>query len=728
MQSHPSSVTEAPAEPSSVSRYGSRSGLWLLASVLAVVAMIAARLIREPRFLFWDDTQLGAFGQWYGLGSHLLRGELPLLSPGSWQGGNYLAEGQWGVWNPLTWVVALIMHVGDGATLAVTAVKVAFLVALCVGAFLLARAYGAAPHWAALAGFTATAGGQTIFMDAPSWVTGLQTVTLFAFLWWALKRHLDDGMTPLPYFVFAYLLVTIGYVFAVLEIAALLLAFLAFALIARDGRRALRIVLLGAFPALLAIFVYLPGILTAPVTQRSGSDILNDQFLNMDLGDLATSPIATAVSSVRGYWGDLLPVPLAYVTWLLPLLVLVGPGWRRGLASLRVPLVVLAVTLALVVGPSVIGPLRYPARMMPYAVLAIAVCIAVIFTHAWPKVVSRRRAVIAGAAVALSAWLSWAAQPASWPIVVVGALVQVAVLTALLWPRLGARGPRVAAAWLLVGSLIVLAPQIARYPTSPLGNFNVPSSVSDMKDVASEMSDGIFVVGDVYSLQRDPRAYRESLIANLWYTTGKDVASVYTVLPFTRYAQDLCVDLRGWTCPGAFTALFAADADGSTIADDMALNTVIVIKGPDLTEVTVPDGWRLDDGEFTWTLHRVDPVARAGGIARTDAGVSVSDVTWDATTVSFRVDEVPDGGGDVVFSRLAWPGYSASGASLVDPQRGFLLTARVDAAQAGQIVTVRFLPPGWGLELAAAGMAGVLAAAYAIWFAVERRRRGVSAR
>ncbi len=157
------------------------------------------------------------------LGSHLLDGNLRSSPREQWQGGNYLAEGQWGIWNPLTWLVALTMHATNGATLAVTVVKLAFLVALCVGAFLLARSYGAAPWWAAIAGFTVTAGGQTVFMDAPSWVTGLQTIALFAFVWWALKRHLDSGSNPVLYFVFSYLLVTIGYVFAVLEVAALLL-------------------------------------------------------------------------------------------------------------------------------------------------------------------------------------------------------------------------------------------------------------------------------------------------------------------------------------------------------------------------------------------------------------------------------------------------------------------------------------------------------------------------
>jgi hypothetical protein len=695
------------------------SRLWLAASVLAVLVMMGARLLKEPRFLFWDDTQLGAFGQWYGLGSRLLAGELPILSPGAWQGGNYLAEGQWGVWNPLTWVIALSMHAVDGATGAVTVVKLAFLVALCVGVFLLARAYGAQPWWAAVAGFTATAGGQTIFMDAPSWVTGLQNVAVFAFVWWALKRHLDAGKSALPFFVASYLLVTFGYVFGVIELAVLLFVFLGFALGARDRARAWRIAVLGAVPALLTVFVYLPGVLTAPVTRRSGTDILNDLFLNMDLGDLATSPISTGVSSVRGYWGDFLPVPLQYVTWLLPLLVLVSSGWRASLRDLRVPLVVLGITLALVVGPSVVGPLRYPARMMPYVVLVVALVIAVVASRGWPERVSPRRVLIAGVLTGVSAWLAWAAQPGSWTDVLTATLIQLAVLAGLLIPRVGARGGAVAAGWLLIGSLVVLAPQIDRYPSSPLGNFNVPSSVSAMREVAADMGDGIFTVGDVYSLQRDARSYEESLIANLWYTTGKDVASVYTVLPFTTYAEELCVDIRGWTCAEALDVLF----EGSpALADDMALNTVVVVKGEGLRDVEAPAGWTVEDGEFTSTLHRVEEMPRAGGVARMSDGVSLSDITYDETSVSFTVDAAPDDEGQVILSRLAWPGYAVDGADLITPDRGFLLTVEVDAADVGSSVRVVFAPPGWTAEVGAVALAGVVAVGYSLWFSQRRRR------
>ncbi|WP_443467918.1 hypothetical protein [Microbacterium sp. A196] len=682
------------------------------------------RILRAPRFFFWDDSQLGAYGQWYGLGDRLLSGDPTLLSPGAWQGGNYLAEGQWGIFNPLTWLIAIGTHAIDDAVIYTTLVKVLLLLVLATGAFLVARAYGAAPWWAAIAGLTAATGGQTMFMDAPSWVTGLQNVSMFALSWWALKRHLDGKMGPWLYLVFGYLLVTAGYVFGVIELAFLLIAMAVERAVARDWTNVTRVLLVGVYTALVTVVIYLPGMLTSPVTNRDSADILNDQFLNMDLGDLATSAISTATSSVRGYWGDLVPVPLQYVTWLLPLLVLCG-SWRRSLKSLIMPVLVLVFSIALVIGPSVVGPLRYPARMMPYAVLAIAVIIAVVATNGLPRRVEPVRAWSAVAVTAASGWLAWAAQPASWKWVLLAIVLQGSFFLLLTAKRrlrpLVASGRR-AAGVLLVATLIVLVPQIVKYPTSPLGNFNVPSSVSAMRDVAADWDPGILTVGDVYSLQLGaPATYEESLLANLWYVTGKEAASVYTVLPFKAFSEALCADLRGATCPEALDVLFD-DANDQTLADDMSLNTVVVVKGDGLERIgTPPAGWSVEEREFTWLMTRDEPVDSAGGIARTSGDANVSVVSRDDMSVTFHVDSVGADGGSVVFSRLAWPGYTTDGGIIADPDRGFLLTLDISQEDAGKDITVTFRPPGWNLELASAGGALVVAvAAGALWI---RRRR-----
>ena len=93
------------------------------------------------------------------------------------------------------------------------------------------------------------------------------------------------------------------------------------------------------------------------------------------------------------------------------------------------------------------------------------------------------------------------------------------------------------------------------------------------------------------------------------------------------------------------------------------------------------------------------------------------------TTVRFRVDSVPAGGGQVVLSRLDWPGYSVDGGELAPSVRGYLLTVDVDDAAAGSVVTVSFTPPGWtiGLVSIALATAGILV--WGAWSALAARRR-----
>lgn len=701
---------------------------WLALAILATLVHACLRIWITPWFYFWDDTQLGAYGQWYELGRRLLNGSWTILDPGAWQGGNLLAEGQWGLWSPLAWGVALASHLFPSAAVFATIVKISFLVLLCVGVFLLARDYGATPGWAAVASFSATAGGQTVYLDSPSWVTGLQAVSLFVLCWYALRRYVARRSGPVLFLAASYLLITTGYVFGVIELAVLFLFVLIEATQCRQGGTLWRTLLPGIYAGLLTVVVYLPGILTSPVTVRSGQGIDNDLFLNMDLSDLATSSTSTAVTTVRGYWGDVAPVPLQYVTWLLPLLVIVGVGLfklRREFISLYG---VLFLTLALVLGPSVLGPLRYPARMMPYVVVCAAVLIAVLCSRSWPPRIAGSRLGWMGIAACLGACFAWAAVPSTFVSVFLALALQLVGLASLVVIAVRVKDGRrewMLPAVALLFSVLVLVPQAVKYPTSALGNFNVPSDVQAMQAVGQTLPDGVMTVGDVYSLRDNPDAYSESLIANLWYLSGRDVVGVYTVLPFREFASDLCLDIRGATCPETLDALFETDALSPVpVADDLGLNAVIVIPGPGLeSPPKAPAGWTLESREDTWLLTRGDHMPAAGGVARASDGVEVSQIAVSDLEVAFRVDEVPDGAGSVVMSRLAWPGYSVAGAHLAKPERGYLLTVDVSGVAPGTVVTVTFRPPGWEVELASFFGALFLGVILTIASFIERRRR-----
>jgi len=705
--------------------------LWPLMAVVVSAALAMTRLVGSSGFYFADDSQLGAFGQWFELGDHLLRGSLPMLNPAAWQAGNYWAEGQWGLLNPLTWAVAVFTRLIDDPVVSMTVVKVLFLAGMTLGVYLLARTFGAAPPWAALAGILAPLAGFTVFMDAPSWATGLFNAAVLPWAWWALRRVVEDGAGPVGYLAASYLLITFGYVFGVMILAMVLVESLVRAVVARDRRRILASFLASVWGALVTVIVYLPGILTAPVTERAGFSVFNVGFLNADLTDMGSAASPTATGSIGAWWGFATDAPLAYVAWAIPLFGLFLPV-SRAIVMRSVPLLVIGgIALLMVIGPSHVGPLRWPIRMMPYLVIAVVVLLAVVATTAFPGQITRRRALAAFGILAAMTYLAFANAPGGWRSLALVALLQAAAIAVIWWfavrreRRVRPSGRRttygVLVAVAVTAALVPL--QMRLFPETPLPVNAVPRSVQQMTSTLAGSPGDAFVVGDVYAGSDDELSYRERLIANLWYLSPTPVGSLYTVLPFSTFSNDLCTDLRGSTCEAALATLWSTDETTSrSVADLMALSTVVAMTAtyPDIPEV--PDGWSVrSGGEFTWVLERGEPVEGAGGVVSTGRGTEVEAVSVSDDAVTFTVSSV---GADsrVVLSRLAYPGYTVNGAELADPVRGWLLTVDVAGLAAGDIVTVSFRPPGFVVEMIAAVLVAGLLVGWPLGRILVRRR------
>lgn len=708
-----------------------------LAVAVLTVAMSLLRVAWTPGFYYADDTQLGSVGIWYALGDSLLRGVIPTLDPQAWQAGNYWAEGQWGLINPIIWAIAIGTRLSADVAVTATIVKIVFLVVLALGTYVLARSFSASPTWAGVAAVLVPQAGVTAYIDGPAWVSDLITTALFPWVWWALRRAVA-GRSPIPFLILGYLLVTVGYVFGTIMLAVLLAEALVTAIVRRDRRTVLRAVAASSWSALWTIVIYLPGVLTAPVTKRGTTEIGNYFFLNADLSDLGSATIPVATSSVGAWWGPVTAGPLMYIAWALPLVLLTAPWARSQWRGTRPLVVVAVVTLLFVLGPSDIGPLRWPIRLMPYLAIAALVLFALLMTRGYPQRVSRRGLMSAVVVAVVMAWLSWAQTPSIWRSVVLCLLVQlIVVVGGYLLARLPARsapsGPRVregsVAAIIAAGIAIITvgfaAYQMRAFPVSPLPTFAAPSEVRQMAEVLDDSEGDVTTVGDALSNAFSPATFEESLIANLWYFSTANVANVYTVLPFSTYSDDLCVDLRGSTCAGALDTLLSVDdATGAVVADLLSVSGILAYRTtvPD-APAALPDGWRVvSEGEATWRIARDHPLPSAGGVTWVGPGTVVTEVRRDETSVSVRVDAV---GADprVILSRLAWPGYQIQGAAFADPTRGYLLTVDVSAASPGDVVTVSFAPPGRVLLIASGVAAVVLGIAWTVIFVVDRARR-----
>lgn len=703
---------------------------WPLAAVVLTGAIALVRLLFTRTFYFADDTQTGSFGQWWELGDKLLTGSIPVLNPHAWEAGNYFAEGQWGLLSPVTWAVAVGARWSEHPAAYAAGVKIVFLMIMAGGVFLLARSFGANAPWAAVAAVLAPMSGFTVYMDAASWTTGLQNAAVLPWVWWGLRRLVEDRRSPLWYLVSSYVLISFGYIFGVLVLIVILVESLVRSWVGKDRSATWRTLAASVWGGLLTIAVYLPGVLTAPVTERAGLAISNNWFLTADLTDLLSAGAPVATASIQSWWGPVTNAPLVYIAWILPFLPLFLPMAREAVRRCVPLFVVGGIALATVIGPSDIGPIRWPVRFMPYLVLAVVVIVAVMASRAFPAQITRRGVGLSFAVLGVTTAVTFANTPGGWKGIFGLALLQAVALLALAFlsrsPRLtwsiGRRGAAGAALVMAVSAFIVV-PQVTVFPSTPLPKFAVPDSVARMQQVLADVPGDAIVVGDVYTAGEREESYDERLLGNLWYLSPANVSSLYTVLPFTAFAHDLCADLRGQTCEAALDTLWGEDAEtGLTVADLMGVSTIVAMRVTYPEPPAPPAGWHVvDGGVYTWLIVRDEAVPGAGGVTWTGEGTRVSVVEQTDTSVVFTVDAV---GSDprVSLARLDYPGYSVAGAAESPPIRDWLLTVNVADAEVGDTVTVSFRPPGFVLMLAAFGLSAVMLIGWPIVHARQRRR------
>jgi hypothetical protein len=677
------------------------------AACVVVATLIGALipLITNPRFYFYDDTQSGAFGIWFEIGEKLRSGEWPLFSSSGWGAGNYTAEGQWGLWNPLIMLIGLGASVSSSPVVFVTVLKIAFLCLLSVGTYLLARDYGANSRWASVAAVSVPLTGFTVYMDGASWVTGLMVFAMLPLTWFGLKR-IAAGKSPATGLITGYLLVTIGYVHGTLMLVLVMLGLFLEVWGRRSWAGAIRLLSAGAILGIIALAVYLPGVLTAPVTARA-SEISNSGFLSPDLTGFASSWIGSSLPQVSGWWGSYSPIPILYIAWFLPLVCLLDiQRFRTSMASLWGVLFLGIASLALVLAPSDLGPLRFPVRLTPYVSLALLVLMAVGLSRYRVASLSRSRLIGMACLVMGGTYVAWGQSPTPRVHLMFAGLSLVG-LGGLLF-LLYRRHSRGFLAWKSLPLVLVIGVTMATavgqhhyFKATPLPDFGLPDDVRAF-EVPLQKSQGMtFVSGNPAVL--GAQVWDETLLANSWYMNEAKVQNLYSPIMFKRYAEDLCLDPHGWTCSLAAPKLFTRDeATGELLVDLLSIDSVQLIRDTAdegvsrLQSVPVPEGWHVaetTDNTLLWV--RDTPHLNTGGVVWQSSGVQLSTVSADSRGVVLKVDAVPDSGGTAVLSRLDWPGYEAHGAELADPLRGYLLHLEVDGGSIGKEISIEFLPPAW---------------------------------
>lgn len=701
---------------------------WLLLAVGVVWLAWAFPLLHDARHYFQGDTQNAYYGWFHHFGVALLHGDWPLLDAQAGSAGNPLAEGQEGLYSPLSALIAIGAAVAPQLVVYVTLVKLGIATIAITGCYLLARGYGVRPGLAAVAAVAVQLCGFTLSADAPRWVAGQLVAALLPWAWWATRRTLA-GANPWPALLASGVLITTGYVFGTMYFILVLSGLLIEGLLTRDWPAVRRLLQLGVFCGLLTVTVYLPGILTSPVTWRdTWGDIAGTGFLQMDPVTLLLTgqpttvpPTVTLAPDADVAAGQ---IPFTYIAWFLPLVCwVVFSRLRRewsSLVSLVVPFVLTVVWTLL---PYNMGPIRMPARVMSAVALTAILLLAVLLDRTLDGRPRRLRVGFSLLWVFLAAAGAALVYPESTLLQFGTGGVVVTCVLASAW---AAPHERLLPVVMIVASAAISMFQFTVQPQGLGGQRSSPGSLAAYSDLLPGAEGDVFVVGlDLDVLAERPELATSILPGSLWDLTGKPVHDGFTTLGFRDYNYRFCVRFNGDVCPDALDAMFEIEPlTGLPWVDLHSISTLVLVDLPAHRAQDPPPGWQVahrEDHVVTWVRDQILPTA--GGVVWTSTGTRVHQVKQTATSISFAVDRVAGEDASVVLSRIAWPGYRADGADFAHPIGGHLLHVSLSPDDVGATVTVSFRPPGWEVEIAC--LVGALAwgTAWSVLVWIRKRRR-----
>ncbi|PWK84270.1 hypothetical protein C8D88_109355 [Lentzea atacamensis] len=690
-------------------------------------------LIHIQTFYFWDDSAAVFVPGWYHIGTELLAGRFPALSPDMWPGGNIAAEAQLSLWNPIMLANHVLVALMPDVAVAATVVKIEFMVLMALGVYLLCREYGARQWPSATVAVLLPFAGFTLYFDASAWAISMISFAWIPHLWWAARKCADGRLNPVVPVFFGIMAMTCGSPYGALGAAAVVASVLFERAVQRSWSSCVRLLLIGVAIAMSAVVVYVPLVLAGEVSFRGDRSITNTGFMVAALGDLLNLSSPTYTPNEASINGLRLMVPYAFLGWfVLPLLPWLRWSAVRANLRARSALFAFCVGYALfATGPGQVWLFRWPMRVVDYVYLPVCVFVALALSAGLRADRVRRRAFGTAVLIGIQAALAFSATPEqagrhAAAAVILAGLSAAAVFVAL-------HRERLLPVVLTLGTAVVLFAQLTWYPiNASFTAYRLPHNVQQLRDRFAGYEGNTFTVSHVSP--GDPHTHpdglwRDMLAGSMYEVAGVTSLNSYTGMGYAPLNNGLCMHPSGATCPEAFHRLFAVDPEtGVPVADLLRVQNVVVRNGfvPNGEADEPPAGWQvLSHDEHATVFRRAAPLPwPQGRVSWTSPGLEVLD--------DRRQPRRPDeeiryrGEGTVTLAALAWPGVTASvDGKDVPVRRGPMGIITVDLPKSSDGATLRlgFSPPGFSYGIPLLAGAVLLGLLHGLAYRMKRRRR-----
>ncbi|SFL88121.1 glycosyltransferase family protein [Nocardia asteroides] len=707
---------------------------WAIIVVIAVLAGYLAVLLGDSRHFYTDDTEAQYVPMWQLLGTELRAGRFPAMVPWEWMAGNYSLE-EAGLYNPAQLLVYLLAPSFDNLAAYATAVKLVFSAIAALGVFRICLAYGARAPWAAVAGVAFPFSGWFLFFDEASWFTSQTGTAWLVHAWASAVLYARGRSGPIPLFVFLYLALTIQYAFPAVESGLMIAAVAAGEyLYQRRWAPVLRVLGTAGLAVAASMVANLPILLSSQATWRGDvSTIHNDPFLTVPWSESLNASLPSTVPAFTAWWGHVQPLPMVYIAWfVIPALAFVDWKAAARAASEWSGIALFAVAaLMWTAGPGAIGPLRWPARVLPMLAIALLVLVCVLLSRYGVFAASKRRYAAAGALIALLFVRSFSAAPKLLERHLLGVIVVVALGAGVLWLA-RTRGVTAAAALTIVSIFPIAFAQVAAAPKTPL-SYGFPERRSEMTAAFPDFGGRTLQLADRVMVRDEERTlagtYGSIALGSYAKNLGLQYVNGYTPVGHAAFAGLLCMAWDGGTCPQAYQKVFAVEPSTDTpVVDLMRLDRVVLQRSqyPDAGNKPAPAGWKFvhypGHEAQIWVLERVNPLPSPGDVIAHESGVHATVMAEGGLTSSATVSSGT--GGRIVLSRLAWPGYTATLGDREIPVRavaGTFVAVDIPPGTRNARLTVTWRPPGLPISLTSAALAVVAVGLLQWWYRRGRR-------
>jgi len=649
--------------------------LGVLSTIALTCATIAMIYVRNHRFFYRDDVE----HQHMGVFTALHHNGYSVSSLGSFHKSWFLSlitgEVQFGVFNPFSWLRDFIAASGNNLAVAATLIALMYMLIAAVGSYAAARALHVSPAMSVAASMFVTFNVHLLYWDASSWTPALIGFSWFAWfvaaIWWTRRNIRFALLIPIT----GYLLVSAGWPHAMIVGGVVALVVGLEQLFTRQWRTREALLYAGACVsvALLSAPVWVTAQVFADWAARAPHGLFNDGFLTHQLDSIVLTFSPFVQPYVDGFASQgFMFEPITYIAWIVPL----AAYWVATSATVRklvrVDLVVAGIVSVGMLGPSILGPTRWPFRFQPFAAFLVVMVSIRVLQSASKESVASSRFINAWKWIAPVVWLALTAlRPRLIPM----------LLTALLFIAIAiahriylTRGLRVFAPLLSASVVITTAWLMFASPSPAMpGDRNAPSSRSAIAQQYKVLEGHrVFVlqsgISGAMTIEKKRGRFRlipnepgtitaaEMADGNIIQAAHLDIEFVtgYSAMPHEGLENLFKTSVFGWATADTASALFAVDPTTKLpYYELLGIDAIMVQFGEQQTWFNAAnDGaWKATYKQPAWTLYTRDNTLPQQ-ITWHDTSLEVTQENGEAS-IAKNVS-----GGKLVIARPVTPGMS----------------------------------------------------------------------